>query len=99
MAASQEAVGTGGKSAARLRISAAPLWSGMVTLLDHFDQVAEGRRFGGFGVYEEDRGAARTLAGSFVDDLESVLFQIIEGLLNRGHPQGHVRQAAPPAVL
>src|SRR5450631_3461707 len=108
MAASQAAVETGGKSSARFRISVGQTigfrrlstsGSGMGALLHDLEQIAEGGGFGGLGMQEEHRGAARSLARRLVDDLEAALFQVIEGLLYVGHAQGDVRHAAASAIL
>src|ERR1039458_3684758 len=113
MAASQRAVGTGGKSWARFRISTPGgvafcgagafacqpgAPSGMTALLDHLNQVAECRGFRGFGMDEEHRRAARAFARRFVDDLESLFAQIVERLLNAGYAQRHVCEAAAAEI-
>src|SRR5690349_19716062 len=95
MAASHSAVGTGGKSAPRWRISASWATSSMAALLYHLDQVAEGGCLGGFGMHEEDGGPARALARSGIDQLEAVLLHVVVSGARVRDPQGHVRQ--PPA--
>src|ERR1035438_7652371 len=99
MAASQVAVETGGKSRLRFSISA-PAWaSGMGALLDDLKQIAEGGGFGGLGVKEEDCSAPRAFARRLVDNLEAVIFQVIERLPDVGYAQRDVRHAAAAAVL
>src|ERR1035441_7831660 len=99
MAASHVAVETGGKSRLRFSISA-PAWaSGMGALLDDLEQIAEGGGFGGLGVKEEDGSGPRAFGRRLVDNLEAVIFQVIERLPDVGYAQRDVRHAAAAAVL
>src|SRR6516164_11187691 len=71
----------------------------MRALLDHFEQIAECGGFSGLGMHEEDRGSARTFAWRRIDDLETVLLQVVEGFSDVGNAQGDMREAAASAVL
>src|SRR5579871_5130735 len=93
MAASQASVETGGKSPLNVRISV------MGTFLHHLGQIAERGGLGGLGVDEKDSGSARALARRLVDDLEASFFEVVERLLNVGHAQCNMSQAAAAAVL
>src|SRR4051812_20393387 len=97
MTASHAAVGTGGKSRVRLRSSST--FSGMGSLLDDLQEVSESRRFGSLRMHEKYSSAARPLARSLVDNLEALLAQIVEGALDIGDTQRHMRQSSTSTVL